>query len=253
MNIPRARQPLRRVNTGNYAFVAEVAGQRVLWYRTFGSYQGEWLLFSRDDDHYFLWKDWYGSCSGCDALQAAYFDRGDDGLIDIGDPEVVEFAKGYSPFLKMTVEAATRIAMDKGTLAHLLPRNRREWYDEEWANPDVGLQLALMVKGESGTITAQEILQIDNQEIRRVAIERYDPGLWVRDVDAHVLHEEGENMLYRIERPGSEEDFIFLLVKDPSTERRYVLRVPPDVRTVNAARAYTFGIPAGEFRLTEET
>lgn len=247
MNIPRARQPLTHVDVG-YPMVAEAQGHRVLFYREFGSYQGEWLLFSYFEEHFYLWKDWYGSCSGCDAIQGEFYS---ESSLAIDDPKLVEFVKEYRPFLKMRMESAVHIAEKRGTLEHLLPANVS--YDMEEGKEVIGRQLALIVKGEAGTITAPEILEIDNQETRRVAIERFDPGLFIRETEAALVHEEGENQLYRITRPGDEEDFVFLYVKDPSTERRYVLRVPPDMRTVNEARAFTFGLPESEFTLAEET
>lgn len=248
MNIPRARQALTHVDVG-YPMVAEVQGHRVLFYRQFGSYQGEWLLFSYMDEHFFIWKDWYGSCSGCDAIEGKF--SWSDRPLAIDDPKVVEFCKTYKPFLKMTASAAARIAEEKGTLGHLIPANLRTELDSDEAN--IGRQFALIVKGEVGTITAPEILEIDNQETRRIAIERFNPELFVRDTGAEAIHREGESFLYRITRPGEEEDFVFLYVKDPSTERRYVLRVPPDMRRVNQARAFTFGLPEDSFVLSEET
>jgi hypothetical protein len=248
MNVPRARQERTHVEVG-YPMVAEVQGHRVLFYRQFGSYQGEWLLFSYFEEHFYIWKDWYGSCSGCDAIEGTFYSSGSRA---IDDPEVVEFCKGYHPFLKMAVSSAVQIAEKRGTLQHLLPANlRTELSDEGEAN--IGRQLALIVKGEAGVISATEILEIDNQETRRIAIERFDAELFIRDVGAVMVAKEGENVLYALTRPEGEEDFVFLYVKDPSTERRYILRVPPGTRTVNAARAFTFGIPEREFTLAEET
>src|SRR3990172_4705638 len=92
----------------SYTMVAEARGQRVLWFRMFGSYQGEWLLLSRDEDLYYLWRDSYGSCSGCDALQGHFDYSGDD--LTPESPKVQEFIANYSPFLEMRPEAALGIA-----------------------------------------------------------------------------------------------------------------------------------------------
>lgn len=238
------------VNTDSYAVVAEARGHRVLWYRMFGSYQGEWLLFSADDELYYLWSGSYGSCSGCDALQS-HFSYGNP--VEHDSKHVQDFIQDYDPFIEMKPEAALRIAEREGSIFSVLPRNRREWYDESWNNEVVGRQLALIVKHEQGVISAQEILEIDNQEIRREAIEKLGPEKFVSTLGASCLDREGEDELYVVLTEVGREDFSFLYLKDPSTSRRYVLRVNPEHKTVRSARASTFGMSEAQFVLAQET
>lgn len=231
----------------DYTMVAEARGQRVLWYRRFGSYQGEWLLMSRDDDLYYIYKDYYGSCSGCDSLEAAF---GYSEEITPESPAVQEFIKGYQPFLEMRTDAALRVAQRDGSLLAVLPRNRREWIDDI-PNDEVGRQLALVVKDEEGAITAPEILELDNLEGRRSAMERYGAEKFVSDIGATEIDRDGENALMHVEREG--DPFAFLYVKDSSTNRRYILRVDPAHRKVEDARAASFGIDPARFVLAQET
>jgi hypothetical protein len=235
-----------------YTMVAEARGQRVLWFRRFGSYQGEWLLMSRDDERYYLYKDWYGSCSGCDAIEGT-FSWGD---IADDDPRVAEFIEGYKPFLEMTPEGALSVSMREDNLLAVLPRNRREWQDgfEGATHEEVGRQLALVVKKEEGKITAREILELDNQELRREALESFGAESFVESISAKLLDAEipEGNFLYHADVPGSE-PYAFLYVKDPSTERRYILRTDPVHRTVREARAASFGISPERFVLAQET
>lgn len=233
----------------SYTMVAEARGQRVLWYRQFGSYQGEWLLFSRDDDLYYVYKGSYGSCSGCDHLEG-YFGYEDEPLTP-EHPKVQEFIADYQSFLEMKPDAALRIVERDGNLLHVLPKNRREWYDDDFDHEVVGRQLALVVKYEEGAITAAEILELDNQEIRRAALEKYGAERFATDIEAVEIDREGENVLMRLDR--SPEPFAFLYVKDSSTERRYILRVDPAHTTAQAARAASFGMDSERFVLAEET
>ena len=237
-----------------YTMVAEARGQRVLWFRRFGSYQGEWLLLARDDERYYVYKDSYGSCSGCDAIEGTFtWSRQDE--LQPDDPEVQEFIKGYPSFLEMTPRGALNVAERDGSLFKVLPANRREWQDEV-TNEEVGRQLALVVKHEEGTISALEILELDNQEIRREAIEKYTAELFVRDLDANMIDSEGDDHLYfftRMNDQWSKEPFVFLYLKDASTDRRYVLRTHPQHRTVREARAASFGIPVERFDPVQET
>ena len=235
----------------DYTMVAEARGQRVLWFRRFGSYQGDWLLLARDDDRYYLYKDYYGSCSGCDSIEAE-FSWGEK--LEPTDNKVQEFIKAYPSFLEMTPRGALNVAQRDNSLLKVLPRNRRDWYDSnEWASEAVGYQLALVVKHEEGVITAHEILDMDNQELRREAIEKYTAELFVRDLDAKLIDSEGDDHLYFFFRDDGPEPFVFLYLKDASTERRYVLRTNPTHRKVREARAASFGIPADRFDLVQET
>jgi hypothetical protein len=236
------------VNTRSYTVVAEARGHRVLWFREFGSYQGEWLLFSSKGEEYFVWRGSYGSCSGCDALQATF---SSDVEIDSEDPRVQEFIADYSPFLNMTKEGALNYVRRNDSLLAVLPRNQREYYSEV-DHEAAGRQMALLVKGEAGLLSPREILDLDNQEIRREAIEKHGSDRFVAEINSELMDDDGVNKLYRVRR-DSEEDFHFLYVKDPSTERRYVLRVAPEHSTVRSARASTFGLRAEEFVLAQET
>jgi len=238
------------VSTRSYRVVAEARGHRVLWFREFGSYQGEWLLFSSLGDEYFIWKGSYGSCSGCDAIQATFY--GDDDK-ERDDPEVQKFIADYSPFLKMEKRAALRFLRVNESLLSVLPKNRREYYSSEIDNEVVGRQLALIVKGEHGLLSATEIIELDNQEIRREAIESYGADKFIADLNPDEVDREGDNVLYVAATDATSEAFHFLYVKDPSTERRYVLRVAPEHGTVQSARASTFGLRAEEFVLAQET
>lgn len=234
------------LRVSGYQIVAEVRGHDVLWFREFGSYQGEWLLFSRDAANYYIWRGSFGSCSGCDHFQSHFSGDG-----PYSRKYVEDFTKDYQPFLKLRPDAALNIARREGNLLAVLPRNRRDWYDIP--QETVGRQLALIVKGMAGEISSDEVLEIDNQEARREAIEKMGSAEFVGGLrGAHVIEETDEGTLYRIPREGSE-DFAFIYVKDPSTERRYVIRVAPQHQTVRAARASTFGFSAEEFELAQET
>lgn len=230
-----------------YTMVAEARGQRVLWFRRFGSYQGEWLLLSRTDDRYFIYKDWYGSCSGCDSIEATWSHSQE---LEPDDPKVQEFIEGYRPFLEMTPRGALNVAQRDDNLLKVMPANMRSY---EWDPEAVGYQLALVVKHEEGVITAREIIELDNQEIRREALEKFGADLFVRDLDAKLIDSEGDDHLYFFFRDEGPEPFVFLYLKDASTDRRYILRTHPQHRKVREARAASFGIPVERFDLVQET
>lgn len=53
-----------------YQEALEAAGAKVLAFEMFGSYQGDWLAKLEYEDSQFWIKDYFGSCSGCDAFEA---------------------------------------------------------------------------------------------------------------------------------------------------------------------------------------
>lgn len=50
----------------SYQDALEAAGARVIEFREFGSYQGEWVAKIGDDKYV---MGYYGSCTGCDAFE----------------------------------------------------------------------------------------------------------------------------------------------------------------------------------------
>lgn len=66
----------------DYSDCLKMAGAEVLAYETFGSYQGDWLAKVRFEGKEGFIKGSYGSCSGCDYLQAEMPSGHDEGHDD---------------------------------------------------------------------------------------------------------------------------------------------------------------------------
>jgi len=108
-----------------------------------------------------------------------------------------------------------------------------------------GVRLPGWVIEEPENITPDIILQEDNQEIRRVMLERYGWDRLLLDIGAKTEHKDSCGELVSTEKLGEYldgEDSVakFVLVDDPSTDRRYALRVPPDTKTARGGVAWTF-------------
>lgn len=93
-------------------------------------------------------------------------------------------------------------------------------------------------------IAVEEVLSEPNAELRRVLLERYGLERFMLDADAEVLDEDrdpgGVRKLLRVPMEG-DEDLVCVMVHCPSTGGRYLLRVPPDMRTCHQAIAWTAG------------
>ena len=94
------------------------------------------------------------------------------------------------------------------------------------------------------TLTAAEVLDEPNAELRRVMLERMDFARFVREANALIRHEDvdpgGPRQLLEVRLSG-DEPLVCLAVCDPSTGRRYVIRVPPWMRTCHQAAAWIAG------------
>ena len=101
------------------------------------------------------------------------------------------------------------------------------------------------------TITAQEIFETTNVELRRVMIERIGYDEFFRQAEAAELDRDmdkgGIRRLLKVEFEeasgfrGREEPIVVLSVIDPSTGRSYIIRVPPTTTTCRQAAAWIAG------------
>lgn len=113
----------------------------------------------------------------------------------------------------------------------------------------------------TGKPTIGDIHDIENAEVRRVVIERFGWRKFLKAMNAWKLDEDPVNgILWQTDIPRNDLDRYrghqrLLELKDPSTERKYFLRVPPDRGTALSARAWTFNKTVKEFseQLAKET
>lgn len=100
-------------------------------------------------------------------------------------------------------------------------------------------ELLLFKKLSEKTLTAKDIIGCRNAEIRRVLLEGFGFDRLVSDLKGIVINTDGEYSLIKIN--WHSEPIKLVRVKDSSTERWYLLRVPPSIKTVKSGLAWTFG------------
>lgn len=97
---------------------------------------------------------------------------------------------------------------------------------------------------EPETISATEVLEERNAELRRVKLERMGFERFLAESDPEVLDSDsdpgGGRKLYRVAL-GDDEPLVCVSVNCPSTARNYLLRVPPTTTTCRQAIAWTAG------------
>ncbi len=85
---------------------------------------------------------------------------------------------------------------------------------------------------------AEWLLDEENAEIRRLIIETVGYDAIARDLNAVKRDEWREYALHRIERDVDVEPIQLLSMTCPSTQRQYMIRVPPDVTTARDAATW---------------
>ncbi|GEM47497.1 DUF6745 domain-containing protein [Deinococcus cellulosilyticus] len=107
-----------------------------------------------------------------------------------------------------------------------------------------GVPIEPRIAFDPASITGQEILETDNAELRRVKLERMGYENFLAEVDAQILDQDqdagGPRKLLKVPLPD-DEDLVALWVICPSTDRNYVIRVPPKMKTAHQAAAWIAG------------
>jgi hypothetical protein len=127
---------LRFVSTGkeismNYGDVlCKANGHEQIYFEQFGSYQGDWILISRKDETVYIWKDTYGSCSGCDSLEGFREYEEDDKFWT--DENLKKFSDDYKPFAEIDTDVFYELLKSR-KLSEVMPANTRlEFHDSDY-------------------------------------------------------------------------------------------------------------------------
>lgn len=250
------------IRQAGYQVIARCRGQRVVYFSQFGSYQGEWIMLALDEEEglYYLYRDYYGSCGGCDSFEATF--GWSDEKVD--EAKLKKFVDSYKSFVEIPRDAA-RAIVEKEDFASICPANiREEWTEINYTEAMQDMQTSVKLE-EEVDLTIKDVLDVVNQEIKQKALRGFGYEKFVEATDPKTLHVDGEDSLIKISsgkagtaergRTGrnSDADIVFLYVKDASTPRRYLLRVPPNMVRVQQAKAWTFNVREEDYHPNKET
>jgi hypothetical protein len=120
-----------------------------------------------------------------------------------------------------------------------------------------GVNVTGQVAFHPETLTARQALGEENAELRRVMLERIGAERFVAEVQPQELDADtdagGTRRLLRVAMP-QDEPLVALQVRDPSTGRQYMLRVPPQITTCRRAAAWIAGFEnPQDYQLVMET
>jgi hypothetical protein len=107
-----------------------------------------------------------------------------------------------------------------------------------------GVPVDARIAFQPETITASEVLDQSNAELRRVLLERMGYDAFLNQAHAQTLDcdqdKGGERRLLKVDLAG-DEPLVCVSVLCPSTGRQYLIRVPPAMRTCRQAVAWIAG------------
>jgi hypothetical protein len=120
-----------------------------------------------------------------------------------------------------------------------------------------GMEITYHIAFEPQKFTADEILKINNLELRRFMLDRMGYEAFVDQLRPTAIWTDqdrgGQRRLLRVDM-RQDEPLLMLEVRCPSTGRGYLLRVPPTMQTCGQAAAWIAGFnSANEYDPIEET
>ena len=99
----------------------------------------------------------------------------------------------------------------------------------------------------SNQLTAKEIVRIQNTALRRICLEEIGYERFLMDLDYQLIDKCGHDELAKVEWHTEEEPLCLVKVRCHSTGAFYTLRVPPQMKTVRQAVAWTFGMTEEQY------
>jgi len=110
--------------------LAYALDKKLLAYSTYGSYSGDYIAILDSGDNIEIWKGYYGSCSGCDWIEAQK--NWEDETIT--KTQALNYVKDEKPFLSIK-KRNLKVLIDSENIEAFFPANTRNDYTEwNWEN-----------------------------------------------------------------------------------------------------------------------
>jgi hypothetical protein len=155
-------------------------------------------------------------------------------------------------------DVPVRLSLDEQGRPHASDGPYCRWADGSGLYAVHGIPVPAYLFERPETLTVQVIERQWNAEVRRVMVERYGTGRFLRDSGARIVDDDPRfGTLYRKDLSGDEPMAMVKVINatpEPDGLRKeYFLRVPPNTPTAQAAVAWTFGLSVGEYDPVVET
>jgi hypothetical protein len=179
-------------------------------------------------------------------------------LIEIFEPMIDAFEGGAFGHIlgeKEVLVLACPSLHTRGGVLHREGGPAIEWpWTKLWYWKGINVPRRVIERPE--TLTADEIREEQNAEIRRVMIERFGPGRYVREMGGQKISRDATGTLWHCSIEDVDGDrYVFAVVevvngsKEPDgTRKRYFLSVPQSCRSAIEAVAWTYGMSVKQYR-----
>ncbi|MFX0043466.1 MAG: DUF6745 domain-containing protein [Candidatus Hodarchaeota archaeon] len=142
-----------------------------------------------------------------------------------------------------------KLGKHEGNWQNFFRKSKKRWKDSSIL---AKLQdYLLFLKGDK--LTAREVLSCRNVEIRSLLLNQFGHEKLIKELEGKIIHQEGDSQLINLNLGNITEHIRVVKVKDSTTKKYYILRVPPTVKTCRQAIAWTFGLEEDEYNPTIET
>ncbi|NVM00897.1 MAG: hypothetical protein HWN67_01055 [Candidatus Helarchaeota archaeon] len=137
----------------------------------------------------------------------------------------------------------------EGNLQNFFRKNKGHWKDHQILERLKDYQLFFKLD----TLTAREIINCKNVEIRSLLMRRFGIDKLFRELGGFVEHQDGSSQLIVVNLGKNMDPMKLVKVRDATTKEFYVLAVPHSVHTCKEAIAWTFGLTIEEYNPIKET
>lgn len=105
----KTKREIKTFKVSDYGdMFAKVLNMDLIHYSEYGSYSGSWIGILRDRDKVFIYIDYYGSCSGCDWLEAEK--SWETGEVDAKN--AIQYVGDVKPMLILPIFMAEKLCED---------------------------------------------------------------------------------------------------------------------------------------------
>jgi hypothetical protein len=173
-------------------------------------------------------------------------------LLQLAEAAGLWIAKERAAFLS---ERPHRFELDTSGRLHASDGPALAWRDGRAVYAWHGIRVPAHVIDAPETLSAREIVCEPNAEVRRVMLERVGYERFFAMQKMKLVSKDKIGKLWRLELRGDIEEPLMLVevenatVEPDGTRKRYLLRVPPYMRTARDAVAWTFGFDRDEYQL----
>ena len=151
---------IKKIGVNNYGEVlSKGMNMNLVSYKTYGDYQGDYIAVLQKENIFFIYKGYFGSCSGCDWLEREcdwadtkykWGNNYAEFSYYLTEDQIKNYCSEEKPFLELTADQMEKIVNSKNPEQYF-PANTRNSYDD-FNFEDIKKQLKDLIKNNDKKI-----------------------------------------------------------------------------------------------------